>query len=337
MKKTVVMLISMVMLLANAGTLPANAEADQDLSPGGSVGYYIPYSVIGHIKPEYEELAQKWDTVYISDALSVEYIFSIMVNNTDDVPNYLDRTFDRNASSPFEHRTGVFLEVDLNLNESEKEKAIAAYEALKKADWFDEVKASWAPRKDSSPSLPLQLPIEEDFTCDYLDVTVKSDYSQDKERWNESALNESLGISNIKDVETLFMIDASQRLALRIYLYDNSKEAAFSTAQKLYETGCFYSVSCVDKNIQPPTKPGLDPSPTNPPIIWEEGKGDVNQDGTVDIMDVIVVNKAVLGIVELTEPQKIVADVDRNQKVDASDSLMILKEAIGITENYTEH
>ena len=53
--------------------------------------------------------------------------------------------------------------------------------------------------------------------------------------------------------------------------------------------------------------------------------GDTNGDDAVDIMDVIALNKYLLGISPLTEAQKENADVDRSGKLDTTDSLNILK------------
>lgn len=61
--------------------------------------------------------------------------------------------------------------------------------------------------------------------------------------------------------------------------------------------------------------------------------GDVNLDGTVDIMDVILVNKYILGCNELTEAQQLTADVNQDGTVDNTDSLTILKFAIGVIDS----
>ena len=53
--------------------------------------------------------------------------------------------------------------------------------------------------------------------------------------------------------------------------------------------------------------------------------GDINGDGTVDIMDVIRMNKFLLGAVELDAKQKKNADVDLNGECNSDDSLYILK------------
>ena len=61
--------------------------------------------------------------------------------------------------------------------------------------------------------------------------------------------------------------------------------------------------------------------------------GDVTLDGEVDILDVITVNKAVLGKETLTAEQIKAADVSKNDVPDSTDSLMILKYIVGILEN----
>lgn len=53
--------------------------------------------------------------------------------------------------------------------------------------------------------------------------------------------------------------------------------------------------------------------------------GNVNEDDSVDILDVILINKYLLGSASLTNTQKANADVDVNSEIDATDSLNILK------------
>ncbi len=58
--------------------------------------------------------------------------------------------------------------------------------------------------------------------------------------------------------------------------------------------------------------------------------GDVNLDGAVSIVDVIFLNKAVLGAETLDDQQKANADVDINGKVEAADSLCVLKSLVDL-------
>ena len=60
--------------------------------------------------------------------------------------------------------------------------------------------------------------------------------------------------------------------------------------------------------------------------------GDANLDGTVNILDAIVVNRTVLGKETLEEAQKQAADMNGNDIIDSTDSLMIMKKIVGITE-----
>lgn len=71
-----------------------------------------------------------------------------------------------------------------------------------------------------------------------------------------------------------------------------------------------------------PTEPeGI---PTEPSVLM----GDVNADGAVDILDVIALNKFLLGAG--TRPSPDAADVDQNGEMDATDSLNILKFVVEI-------
>ena len=56
---------------------------------------------------------------------------------------------------------------------------------------------------------------------------------------------------------------------------------------------------------------------------------DVNGDKTVDIMDVIKVNKVLLGIEKLDDNARKCADVNADGNVDSDDSLNLLKFVVG--------
>ena len=62
-------------------------------------------------------------------------------------------------------------------------------------------------------------------------------------------------------------------------------------------------------------------------------KGDATGDGEVDILDVIVANKAILGQKTLTSEQTQALDIDNNGIVDTTDSLAIMQYITGLTEN----
>ncbi len=63
-------------------------------------------------------------------------------------------------------------------------------------------------------------------------------------------------------------------------------------------------------------------------------RGDINLDNRVDIMDIILLNKAIYGKADLSDAQRQLADVDQNGTVDASDSLGIMKYVIRLIDSF---
>ncbi|MDE5736889.1 MAG: dockerin type I repeat-containing protein [Oscillospiraceae bacterium] len=61
-------------------------------------------------------------------------------------------------------------------------------------------------------------------------------------------------------------------------------------------------------------------------------KGDVNENGEVDILDIIVVNKAILGQTKLSISAQKASDIDGDSIVSPSDSLAIMTYIVGLTE-----
>ena len=62
--------------------------------------------------------------------------------------------------------------------------------------------------------------------------------------------------------------------------------------------------------------------------------GDADLSGKIDILDVITLNKAILGKGSLNAQQLTNADVNRNQKPDAADSLLIMKYIVGLITEF---
>ena len=58
--------------------------------------------------------------------------------------------------------------------------------------------------------------------------------------------------------------------------------------------------------------------------------GDVDENGSVDILDVIAMNKTILGQKVLTTSQQQAADLDKNGMVDTVDSLTLMKMIVGL-------
>ena len=64
--------------------------------------------------------------------------------------------------------------------------------------------------------------------------------------------------------------------------------------------------------------------------------GDVNADGDIDIMDVIAVNKYLLGGSLLNQSQYVAADVDADGEVTTTDSLIILKYVVDMIDSFNQ-
>ena len=62
--------------------------------------------------------------------------------------------------------------------------------------------------------------------------------------------------------------------------------------------------------------------------------GDVNGDNAIDIMDVIAINKYLLGSAMLDDAHQKAADVDGSNQVDSSDSLTILKYVVELIDHF---
>ncbi len=78
-----------------------------------------------------------------------------------------------------------------------------------------------------------------------------------------------------------------------------------------------------------------DTDPTSPTTeTTAVKKGDINDDNAIDILDVICLNKFLLGVGKLTAEQTAAADVDGNQNVDPTDSLLILKYTVEIIDRF---
>ena len=77
-----------------------------------------------------------------------------------------------------------------------------------------------------------------------------------------------------------------------------------------------------DAPTDKPTEPQDDPVPTG--VLY----GDADVNGVVDILDVIALNKSLLGGLTLTDEGRMNADVDINKTVDTTDALNVLKAVV---------
>ncbi len=87
-----------------------------------------------------------------------------------------------------------------------------------------------------------------------------------------------------------------------------------------------------DKPTEEPTATPTE-TPTQEPSSEEYACGDVNLDGGIDIMDVIALNKFLLGTEKLSDAAKAAADADGNKALDSTDSLNILKYVVELIDS----
>ena len=107
---------------------------------------------------------------------------------------------------------------------------------------------------------------------------------------------------------------------------------AETTTTTVPETTAAPETTVTTESTAAPTIP-TETVPTETTAPEELIYGDLNGDKTVDIMDVIVINKFLLGTKDFTPAQRAAADVDRSGTVEANDSLNILKRVVGTIES----
>ncbi len=101
-----------------------------------------------------------------------------------------------------------------------------------------------------------------------------------------------------------------------------------------------YSREGLEITDDPPTLTELIPAYVGNELVWgiepEGGTasnyGDVNEDGTVDVLDIIVLNKYLLGGGSLTTQGSLNADVDQDGEPSPNDSLNIMKYIVKLLE-----
>ena len=91
-----------------------------------------------------------------------------------------------------------------------------------------------------------------------------------------------------------------------------------------------------EETTEQPTDTGVEMTETVPPTASEKelALGDVDGSGEIDILDVITLNKNLLGKETFTEAQQKAADVNSSGKPDSNDSLTILKYIVGIIKTF---
>ena len=111
---------------------------------------------------------------------------------------------------------------------------------------------------------------------------------------------------------------------------------AILTQQEIIELAKLPEVDQI-KSAQSRPRDDLEPThlPTDPVLAAnaeQQKMGDINGDGMTDIMDVIRLNKVLLGIEKLSDAQNAAADADGDGEVTPNDALALLKQILGIVK-----
>ena len=62
--------------------------------------------------------------------------------------------------------------------------------------------------------------------------------------------------------------------------------------------------------------------------------GDINKDGEINVQDVVLTMRYVLGLQELNSIQKIAADVNNDNLIDVTDVTLIMRKSLGLIETF---
>ena len=126
------------------------------------------------------------------------------------------------------------------------------------------------------------------------------------------------------------------------YNYDRSGELT-GTLGRLYQPGSYYEYQLREDFVIAGYEGSMAQEYAEENAISFESlgappalpPGDVNKDTVVDIMDVIKLNKYLLGSASLTDRELQAADVDGNQTVDTTDSLNIIKYVVALITDFS--
>ena len=86
--------------------------------------------------------------------------------------------------------------------------------------------------------------------------------------------------------------------------------------------------------VEPPETDSTDPDPTTSESTSTGNirKGDANEDGNVDISDVVLMNRVYVGVDKVTPQGLENADIDGSGKIELSDSMNVLRYLVHLVE-----
>ncbi|MBR7085144.1 MAG: dockerin type I repeat-containing protein [Oscillospiraceae bacterium] len=128
------------------------------------------------------------------------------------------------------------------------------------------------------------------------------------ETWLPVSLPVENAVITVNGKDTKYKTDADGKVTLKLNTVGTATISAKSDSAKLIPPVSIVNVS-----------------ETAPTLF-----GDADENGEVDILDIITINKNILGKEILSAQAQKNADVDNNQKIDSNDALNLLKYLVGI-------
>ena len=149
----------------------------------------------------------------------------------------------------------------------------------------------------------------------------RDNYSYHDDKWHVK-----LDASMLPDTIESFFYTADDNFCVTAYTFDNQKPGEYlirvycdrakeSSLPISHYYEASFTVEVVDSDSVSP--------------------GDIDANGTIDILDVIQLNKALFGKTSLTDAQAQTADVNHNGKPDFSDSLMIMRYIVKLIDDFS--
>jgi len=143
------------------------------------------------------------------------------------------------------------------------------------------------------------------------------------------------GWNAVRIADNWYNVDVNQKL----FLYSDAELSAHDENGKLYtatdENGNEFTFHMHDVYdgyytfALPDTSQSYDGAVT---YLSELSPGDIDGNGSIDILDVIMINKAIFGKTNLTDAQIKAADVNHNNKPDFEDSLAVMRYIVRLTD-----
>ena len=124
-------------------------------------------------------------------------------------------------------------------------------------------------------------------------------------------------VAPVKGTHDLYFVFSDADISMQSWTFAETEETEPDTAETTEETAPKETESATEESAEDDIR-----------------LGDANGDGQIDILDVITINKAILGKEELSEKQLKAIDFNHNNMPDSSESLAIMKYIVGLITSF---